>query len=55
MDDWGEFWTPWATGSAHAISDRTPEESVIDQLHKVIEEVTGKPVEQPAPRKIGFY
>lgn len=30
------------------------ENDVIRKLHAVIAEVTGKPVEKPAPRSIGF-
>lgn len=30
------------------------QEDVIEELHKVVEEVTGKPVDKPPPRRIGF-
>lgn len=45
---------PWGFGSAHYVSDNADGESIVDRLHKVVDEVTGSPVEKPV-RKIGFY
>jgi len=46
---------PWGFGSLQTLTDTEPEYDVVAELHAVIEEVTGEPVESPAPRRIGFY
>lgn len=53
---WDDYYepTPWGFGSAHSISSDAPESDVIADLHKVVEEVTGKPVQKPEPRRMGF-
>lgn len=53
-DDYFYEMPPWGFGSTHSISSDPPERDIVTELHQVIEEVTGKPVIQPA-RKIGFY
>jgi len=43
-------------GAAHAISgERKEENETVRQLRAVVEEITGKPVEQAPARRIGFY
>lgn len=51
-----EYWepTPWGFGSTHSINYDGPEPDKVKALHRVVEEVTGKPVVTPE-RKIGFY
>ena len=58
QDDWAENWTYDAgqtqgSGSAHSVSADCPDYDPVAALHKVIEEVTGKPVAAPE-RRIGF-
>lgn len=55
IDD--DLWNPGpgSIGSAHAVSSDAAPRTRIEALHATVEEVTGQPVEQPAPRKIGFY
>lgn len=58
-DDWAENWTYDAgyiqgQGSAHSVSGDGPDFDAVSELHKVVEEVTGKPVQKPA-RRIGFF
>lgn len=57
-DDWAENWTYDAgqtqgSGSAHSVSAEVPDFDPVEALHKVVEEVTGKPVDKPV-RRIGF-
>jgi hypothetical protein len=54
MDD-DDFYeaTPWMIGSCYQVSG-DPKSDVIEELYKVVEEVTGKPVLRPR-NKIGFY
>lgn len=57
-DDWSENWnydarTPWTTGTGYGSIEHQPD--VVDALHAVVEEVTGKPVVRPVSRPIGFY
>jgi hypothetical protein len=51
-DDFYEA-TPWMIGSCYQVSG-DPKFDVIEELYKVVEEVTGKPVLRPR-NKIGFY
>lgn len=42
-------------GAAHSVSSETDEQAeAIRRLHEVVEEITGKPVEQPQKQRIGF-
>lgn len=41
-------------GAAHAVSADQPPADVAEQLRRVVEEVTGKPVEAPARPRMGF-
>ena len=50
-EDYGQ--ALWMQGSASTLPVNT-EESVIDQLHAVVKEVTGRDVEQPQKPRIGF-
>ncbi|MDN7751753.1 hypothetical protein [Burkholderia gladioli] len=57
-DDWAENWdydprTPWSIGTGHGSIEQ--HRDVIDELHAVVQEVTGKPVAKPPARRIGFY
>ncbi len=53
--EWGEN-HHGTTGAAHFVSSDTPEESeAVRLLRQVVEEITGKPVEAPQARRIGFY
>lgn len=60
-DDWSENWnydprtprTPWTVGTGYGSTE--PEPDVVDALHAVVEEVTGKPVAKPPRRPIGFF
>lgn len=43
-------------GAAHAIANELPEtDGAVQALRRVVEEITGKPLEEPPPRRIGFY
>lgn len=43
------------TGSAHSVSsERDDECEAVRRLREIVEEVTGKPVEQPQKPRIGF-
>lgn len=50
-----EHWTPipWGFGQAGYLDQSTAKRDVVAELHAVVAEVTGKPVE-PAKRRIGF-
>lgn len=53
--EWGENYHG-ITGAAHFVSGETFDEcEVVSQLHAVVEEITGKPVEKAPARRIGFY
>lgn len=57
-DDWSDNWNyaptvPWGQGSGSGSIEE--ERTIVDDLHDVVREVTGRPVEKPEPRKIGFY
>ncbi|MBR8460767.1 hypothetical protein KDW07_26870 [Burkholderia dolosa] len=57
-DDWSEDWdydvrAPWVIGTGYGAIE--PQQDVIDALYAVVEEVTGKAVARPTPRRIGFY
>lgn len=44
------------SGAAHSINNDAPEENeAVRQLRAVVEEITGRPVEVPPARRIGFY
>lgn len=44
------------SGAAHYVSGDTPDENeAVRQLRAVVEEITGRPVEVPPVRRIGFY
>lgn len=55
LGNWDDYWepSPWGFGSADAIDGYAPDRDVIQELHAVVEEVTGKPV-RIAKRRIGF-
>ncbi|QDX22140.1 hypothetical protein FP568_13315 [Pandoraea pnomenusa] len=58
-DDWSENWeydsgSLTGSGSAHAVSDDEPDSDPLADLHKVIEEITGKPVEKRERNRMGF-
>lgn len=40
-------------GTAHSVSGEPPQYDVVAALHRVVEEVTGKPV--TSARRMGFY
>jgi hypothetical protein len=50
-DEWTP--TPWGTGQAHANDNFSPPRDIVAELHAVVAEVTGKPVESQRHR-IGF-
>lgn len=53
--EWGENYHG-TTGQAHAISSEHEDEcEAVRQLRAVVEEITGRPVEVPPVRRIGFY
>jgi hypothetical protein len=52
-DDYWWASTPWMMGYA-SILPPEPENEKVRRLHEVVEEVTGRPVEQPAKPRIGF-
>ena len=53
--EWGEN-HHGTTGAAHFVSGEGEDEcSAIIALRLVVEEITGKPVEPPPARRIGFY
>ncbi len=57
-DDWSMNWNydpraPWSIGTGHGSIEQGRD--AIDELHAVVEEVTGKPVVKPPARRIGFY
>ena len=41
------------TGQASTLP-KEDQEDIVERLHNVVEEVTGKPVKRPAARSIGF-
>lgn len=41
-------------GSAHSVSGDSPDRDRVEDLRRVVEEVTRKPVVRPV-RKLGFY
>lgn len=41
-------------GSAHGVNGDRPEKTVVDRLHEVVEEITGKPIPREPERRIGF-
>lgn len=44
------------SGAAHFVSGECEEENeAVRQLRAVVEEITGRPVEVPPARRIGFY
>jgi hypothetical protein len=53
--DYEDDWTPppWGFGHASGLDQDAAERDVIADLHAVVEEITGKPVERCKPR-IGF-
>lgn len=43
-------------GAAHGVSnDGIDKNEAVRQLHAIVEEVTGKPVQETPARRIGFY
>ncbi|MDD1789078.1 hypothetical protein [Burkholderia gladioli] len=57
-DFWSPNWeydrsTPWMGGTGYG--SIKPTDDVIDALHAVVEEITGKPVERAPARRIGFF
>ena len=49
----GDYWTPTPWGFGHAGALEGWDRDVVEELRKVVEEVTGKPVAKAKPR-IGF-
>lgn len=52
-DDYFVTPTPWGFGHAGALDGYSKDRDVVEELRKVVEEVTGKPVAKTKPR-IGF-
>lgn len=45
-----------AMGAAHTIANEPPAtDDAVQALRRTVEEITGKPLEEPPPRRIGFY
>lgn len=53
-DYWGGYEAPWPSQGSATTLPTEPENDVIADLHKVVEEVTGSPVERPVRPRMGF-
>ena len=53
-DDGGDSYSLHMSGSASTLPAEDAEDDIIKQLHAVVAEITGKPVEAPERRRMGF-